>query len=631
MKKTIRKISHILSGCLLAALCFATSLAGIFAGTGTKARETVTASANWLDTRKELADDNFEFAAGAALAPKDVTDEAGNKRVSMNRMSFTLLVPNEAAIKSNHEKDKGSYTFTLHRMNGEKSYTPVARFYITWSGSVVIGYKQELATTKDTFEFAPDQLQGSDWSKVNSGGYAAQKTIYAMQGYELMFINQNVTGNVLETSAAETSNGRWDHRYLRFVINANSVATDYFVRFEYKVERYYKEKVKWTLWDYVTGGKTIEGHKTEAQGVIDSDVRSARQILVNMDAAGKLEYEMERLTNITDPLISDAALAVATAQEIIASEAKEVTVSYLRQIGKTPFAERVTETVEVPFENGGLTVDAVAAALGVKSFEALDSECYGFVYNATSDTYNARYLKNIYLTIRTVDGNTPDAADDGSQKYYLDINQSFADYYGALKDRGHISESQYEWLFSKILSNYPALSGKKMGEVYGYFGYAVMPELKYSINGFFSEIFDMERSYKGAVYSQTWEENLSISEYDDLLDHFQYGWLERAWHGFLNNTAGGGNNPATHIAFYCDEFAPDAVISDNGTADVEDNDGLIENTVQKVVVEIKNAISGDNEEGRGLKVILGVAIGGLAVFGIAYGVIKLKNLSESKK
>lgn len=628
MKKIIHNLSHILSGCLLAALCFATSLVGIFTGAGTQARETVTASANWLDTRKELADDNFEFAAGAALAPKDVTDEAGNKRVSMNRMSFTLLAPNEAAIKSNHEKDKGSYTFTLHRMNGEKSYTPVARFYITWSGSVVIGYKKELATTKDTFEFTPDQLQGSDWSRVNSSGYAAQKALYETQGYELMFINQNVTENVLETWTAEESyNGRWDHRFLRFVINTNSVATDYFVRFEYKVERYYKETGKLPFIGDVT---IAEGYKTEAQGVIDSDVRSARQILVNMDAAGKLEYEMERLTNITDP-ISDAALAVETAQEIIANEKKEVTVSYLRQIGKTPFAEKVTETVEVPFENGGLTVDAVAAALGVKSFEALDSECYGFVYNATSDTYNARYLKNIYLTIRTVDGNTPDAADDGAQKYYLDINQSFADYYGALKDRGHISESQYEWLFSKILSEYPALSGKKMGEVYGYFGYAVMPELKYSINGFFDEIFDMERSYKGAVYSQTWEENLSISEYDDLLDHFQYGWLERAWHGILNNTAGGGNNPATHIAFYCDEFAPDAVISDNGTADVEDNDGLIENTVQKVVVEIKDTISGDNEEGRGLKVILGVAIGGLAVFGIAYGVIKLKNLSESKK
>ncbi len=629
MKKTIHKLSHILSGCLLAALCFATSLAGIFTGAGTKARETVTASAAFgvADTRKELADNNFEFAAGAALAPKDVTDEAGNKRVSMNRMSFTLLVPNEAAIKSNHEKDKGSYTFTLHRMHGEKSYTPVARFYITWSGSVVIGYKKELATTKDTFEFTPDQLQGSDWSRVNSIGYAAQKALYETQGYELMFINQNVTENVLETWTAEESyNGRWDHRFLRFVINTNSVTTDYFVRFEYKVERYYKETGKLPFIGDVT---IAEGYKTEAQGVIDSDVRSARQILVNMDAAGKLEYEMERLAS--DEEISDAALAVETAQEIIANEKKEVTVSYLRQIGKTPFAEKVTETVEVPFENGGLTVDAVAAALDVKSFEALDSECYGFVYNATSDTYNARYLKNIYLTIRTVDGNTPDAADDGSQKYYLDINQSFADYYGALKDRGHISESQYEWLFSKILSTYPALSGKKMGEVYGYFGYAVIPELKYSINGFFDEIFAMERSYKGAVYSQTWDENLSASEYDDLLDHFQYGWLERAWHGFLNNTAGGGNNPATHIAFYCDEFAPDAVISDNGTADVEDNDGLIENTVQKVVVEIKDTISGDNEEGRGLKVILGVAIGGLAVFGIAYGVIKLKNLSESKK
>ena len=631
MKKIIHNLSHILSGCLLATLLFATSLAGIFTGAGTQARETVTASAATLETEKPLGDDNFEFDYGASLRPKEYY---GAEKTDFGKMGFILQIKNPDLEYRKYKSDRREYYFTFHRQNMDGTSTPVARYTVICQDEVQICYKQELAYTKDTFDINP--WPPADWGKSletsNPKEWEKEVAAYKRKGFDLISIYQ--------AASSTDSDFRWrefkDTPYpcIHVYVDTTSVVADYFVEFEYAFKEAKTKRNWYFLWStWETVYETKKAGDKELAGKIYSDVRSVKRILTNMDAAGKLEYEMNKHAEAVakEGEAFDAALAVTTAQEIIAYQEEEnVAVSYLQQIGSTPFARRVTETITVAKEGDVLRVDAVASKLNLDTFSALNAECYEFTYNPATNTYDAVYLKNVYLTIRTVDGNTPDAGSTTAEKYYLDVNQSFADYYGGLCKAGVISESQYEWLFSQILKQYPALSGYKVDEVYGCFGYAAIPETKYSINGFFANVFDLENSNAGVFIMQQWKENLSATQYDKLLTEYQYSWLEKTWHDVLNGMTGWNFN-AVHFAFVAKDLTGNVVISDSGSTDIADNDGLIENTVQKVVVEIKDTISGDNEEGRGLKVILGVAIGGLAVFGIAYGVIKLKNLSESKK
>ena len=328
---------------------------------------------------------------------------------------------------------------------------------------------------------------------------------------------------------------------------------------------------------------------------IASDARSWWNVVNAMNDAEKLEDEFGAGTEMLE-----------YAQNVLKGEETQVKVSFLENIGeKIPFAKKVQKTVTVRMWDGASELNSldVAVALGKESTNALISPCEKFTYNANTGVYDGYYYPGVYLEAKTSDGNT--------MQYVLNPNNSYADFYGKFVNDGIITQDLYEFLFAeRIINQYPEMQGLTPEEVYGYWGYVLIPDT-FTFNQAFAELFDTQLKFKGVVKAFDYEHSISLASYNKLLEDYDYGWLSRIWNdvwGILTQCN------AKHLVIFADTTETRAFTNMNGSEGIGDTDGLINNgigtTVDAVIGEVGDFLQNPlNGSGSSMFIIVILAVG----------------------
>ena len=394
----------------------------------------------------------------------------------------------------------------------------------------------------------------------------------------------------------------------------NWVAGDYYLRLAFEVPSPYVEykaifrfqsnplKVKTERVNALFGIFGGEEKKTlyydaekSAEYAIASDVRSYYSVLNNMNEANALETHF-----------SENGEMLEYAQNVLKGEEKQVTVSYLENIGENiPFAKKVQKTVTVRMWDGATELNSldVAIALNQPTANALISPCEKFTLNESTSVYEGYYYPGVYLESKSPDGNVA--------QYVLNPNNSYADFYGQFVDDGIITQDLYEFIFAdRILNKYPNMAGLTPEEVYGYFGYVMVPQT-FTFDSAMAQLFDAQLKFDGVVKAFDFEHSVSRASYNKLLEDYDYGWLAKAW----NNVWGTLTElTAKHLIIFADCTETDAFANMNGSEGIGDTDGLVNNTigstVENVVEDVGNFLENPlNGSGSSMLIIVIIATG----------------------
>lgn len=626
----------------LGALAFVSALfclAPLFKKSAQLQAEPIEASADESFTRKSRMDDNFEFEQGAAVYK--ATD---GYYEPLHALKFTVLLKNtELETFFDEQKDYAINLFTLYRED-DKGQTPIYRavsvtykapegIIIAW-GHKRLGYDAGVNTSEGLSQggiyFAPDQLVGDEvYTQINyketGRGMAAASIGADLLGYSnetdffwdatVLRYSENVDTNFLYGE----ENG---YPAVAFTLGVESPTCSYFVGFDYYYMDYKETKTTGALW----WKETQDVCTLVEEGTIHSDTRSVAEVLTKMKDTGVLETQ-----------IPDETVRVQAEDIIINNAKKEVTVRYLEAIKDTPFAQVVEQTVNVPvFTGNKLYLGDVRAAVG-KSLNCIGSNVKEFVYNEDEEVYQAIYLNSVWLVAATADGKTKD--------YYLDLNRSYKDYYQGLVDNGILAQGGYEVMLNAIKNKFPAAAAIRAEDLHGYFGYVAIPATE-TFNSLWKDVFNRPDEFKGTIDEVSFTSTLKYSSYTSLLDDYGYTWMQKAWQTIIDAVGSVGGDPAweaTHYIFYADAHVREAVISQNGTTDIEHiEESLMENdtaeAVDKVISWGANTIN-DTKSWFGemqdeLRTIYLVLIGCTLAAGLTVGivfVVKKLRLNEPAK
>lgn len=264
-----------------------------------------------------------------------------------------------------------------------------------------------------------------------------------------------------------------------------------------------------------------------------------------------------------------------SAEEILRAynEPVQVRIRYLTELEDTPFAVAVTETITLPgiFATAP-TLEDFLTATGRTTMILNQASIYNFEYDASSNTFIARYRDSIYLSAKTSDGN--------SKNYFLDINKSYDEYYNGLVQDGVFSVALYRYLYNQIILRYkevcPRIETIPEEDLYGFFGFVVIPSGSL-LNELWKTMFNKQTTFSGQLNIFDYNEVLTPAAYAELLsEDYGYSWLATAWQT-VTNTVGGavglpGNTDATFYLFYVDSFAEAELwIGENSASGVDDN------------------------------------------------------------
>lgn len=517
-----------------------------------------------VKSHPELADERYAFTDGARFNVKEFA--AGKNALQFCLEGFNELYANVAELpyrKSNWwgtaTSNSFSYVFTLYRENSTVGADPTkvqsVIFYFT-------NYKSTglLALTVGTCNYINSE------ENINV-------SFDTQENANCLTLAETQPSGILNASAVKNKGFMPKKSYLLTATDFSTLFIDVFA--ESARAKYYVQ-LDYEFWYLYWTGVFEDKYKATDYQPIASPSRSIYDIINGMNEDEILESVFYN-SNIDDEGY-DPEAGYTRALSILGSEEKTVTVKYLVPIEGTPYATHVITDVTVWVNNMLIDKDDVAIALGVDGFNCFDSFCYDFTYNDNEDIYEAYYLKNVWLRAVTTDGNYVD--------YFLDINQSYEDFYYPFVYDGIMQEDLYEFIFSnRMLLEYPELERYTFDEVYGYFGLVVIPTT-YSLNTLWTEMFDTKTSQIGVVKNFSFDMIIDESDYNALLNDYGYTWLERAWNGVSSWV--GGQSASFYLVY--SEGATDAGIGEGGQTDFENPDGAIEDDVQEGVSVVFNAV-----------------------------------------
>ena len=603
MTKSLRKtLIFILSALFLLCAGFA-----MFGGTTAKALDNVEGH----QTHGQSIKNTFQFNKNVDVAIFD--DDPSGELDCQIRYAFNILdsahtnlfeygEPTRTEWWGGENKSFFAYTFTLYRLNKDGvSAQPLKSImivfeYLRIENDPFASYDDSyfliktIAEKEHTYSSEDILLSPFDYEDLNSSLYTTPsdtvKNYIKSNGFKVKNSKKLIYG-VYDGSTDGLSfyfNEDTGEAVIYFTLRVDSPYTDYFVEFDY----YYS----------VLGFSGILSTEYDVtKGTIDSAVCSIYSVVKDLDEKGTLpEYFFAK-----------------QAREILDNNnIQRVKIKYLEQIGDTPFAKAVYTYVNVPAVQNVIRISDVYTALGIESFDCLGSNCLNFIYDSTTDTYVAKYLKNVWLRSITEDGKYSD--------YFLDINLSYQDYYYQFVEDDIFSNELYEWIFStQMLTKYPKLKGLKFSEVYGYFGMVVVPNT-HTINTAIAEMFDMNVSESGIIKSFYFESILSQESYQKLLTDYEYPWLSKAWEGVWSTIT--GDSSATYYLLFSEPGTDRGHIGEGGQESGEDTDSVVGGVVGEVGGVVGGVIEDVWEGGKNLISGFSGILGGVFSFiGSAGGII----------
>lgn len=489
-----------------------------------------------------------------------------------NIIAFTIFCKDKSYLDFKRNGRNKQFTISLLRQSENNlKYTEESTYQISYNKIADILYVRNLQ----------DELYGG------ANAFAPVLSLESENYEELTdFSFKEITA---ETASAYGWN-EGDY-YLRLYWKVDSVTQNYRVLFDYQ-EFYTEKKPKKFLGITVgkeTVSKSIDYH-------LVSDVRSYYQVLDNINKAGKIEDEF--FIDMYDYVYS-----------VLGATEQTFTVEYLENIDNTPFARKVQKEITLTALENTLELSAVdvATALGLTNVNVLLSACKGFYRDTTDDIFKAKYYDSVYLNAKTVDGKT--------MAYILDPNLSYYDYFNKMDNDNIITSDMMSYCFNETLRAYPELAGYSMQDVYGYFGYIVLPET-FTVNQAFSTLFGNELEFDGVVNMVAFKDTLSIEAYNKLLKDYNYPWLSVLW-----NTIAGTFTQcnATHVMLYADCSKTKAYETLNGSPEIDNGKGLLINRAPELIIDLTedlgektnkllNALFGKDKSGLSLGSILLIAL-----------------------
>ena len=511
-------------------------------------------------------DDEYGFTPGASLVKDDFTE-----------LVFELKI-NDYYNADYSKYDIWYYEFTIY-CNDFK--TPYAYIQLAYDNDFNGAYTVEVS--KKDFEFSILSASPIYNEYTNSKAYkliddfSTNKDIYTFQSWGLF---------------TQRMNNKNDSIY--FYIQTKSPYSSSYDGYDYINDKYS------VVFDYVQYTKDYE---VVDYGNLASSYVSVFDVLTSRKDLDVLNKEINK--NNIDEI-----------NGFYESISKEVIVEYLERVGETPFAVWKKKIIEVPiYDNELLSMD-VAKALNVKSMGVMQSYASNFEYNQATGTYRPKYAKSIWLSAKSVDGN--------SCNYFLDCNNSFKDYYYQFVERRIFSIDLYEYMLNSIYMKYPELQQYSDNEIYGYFGLVSIPNT-YSINELWTQMFGNETTFDGVLEKFVFTEQLSYESYNALLNDFNYNWLEIAWNTVSGFVSGMSYSADTYI-FYADCETNQAFIGENGASDIEDNDSAIKNDIDNVVNELGELFNFESFDD-----LFNLVIGVIGLYLIGNMIVKIAVVLFSKK
>ena len=297
-------------------------------------------------------------------------------------------------------------------------------------------------------------------------------------------------------------------------------------------------------------------------------------------------------------------------------ELKTITVEYLAQIGNSPFAAKKRAKVAVPVINGKVAYDDICSAMGNKSLKCLGATIAEFEVD-TFDVYRAKYESSFYLQVMQEDGHFDEA--------YLKIEKSLADFVDGLEIRDVFEEGTFSYALNNIRTLYPECENYEADEIYGLWGYIVIPETT-STNSVFKNLLKVPTETQGIIRSFTEKGTLKAKPYNDLLkSEYDYGWFSALKSWFFTWLQGELTTPVQHVFFYADLNETEGGFDKSAGTDGSII-GMIGEGLKGILDDVKGAI-GDiiNKEDSSDKIIRGFLTlsGVVTVAGAAVAVVYL--------
>lgn len=581
MKKSLRNgFIYALSTLLL----FSCVLLLYFGGAFTSAAIPTAKADGTLTLKNDIKDGNFSWTNGAALKLEDFAQGKYTLGFQLNlenpKHQDLLTYEAEKTVSNmwNTFLKESSFTYgiTIMQDNGESAKPePLARLIYIYdylrntNGEVVLAQtilRENIAVYSEAIETPLKYTENlkTDFSAIypNEKDVSIEKRKEDLAAYYSQDLNSQVEclsygyyedkGGLFYPGAQQTATV--------FSIGVNSPYQSYFCRFEYN----YNLQTKRNMF----GSNFFK----KSGGAIDSDTRCVSTVIKNMRDEGYLNGGDAGVQELFEINFAGNENSIALAYELLKDNVQTVKIKYLKDIEGTPFATPVFENVKVPVVSGGVYLDDVIAykkSIDEKfeGFKALDSVAYRIVLDE-DNCYTVNYLKNVVVQTILVDGEYCES--------YLDVNKSYVDYYQPLIKSDKLSESTFEYVYSKsILTKYPQLSGYTMDEIYGYFGFVAAPEAVTFESLMSNMFFDYEKSIVGLVEGHYYKKDILFEDYYVIMSDFGYNYSEIAWAGVFElkwNVLNINSEAFTtnFYVFYCLPGTSKAVIAEGGQTSIDD-------------------------------------------------------------
>lgn len=508
-----------------------------------------------------LKNDYYSWTAGASV-----------KKDNVNQLVFRLELNNPSAeiLDTDNYFFFRVYKCSKDNVSAEQILTLFVKYdFENYSSNIADGYYLNRAVGIKQHVYGEEKISFSNHEKnvlsdeqhEDLENYnTIEETNYVMATQEITRSGYDIISYTRQKVVLGEQNTQLDfygnpYKYTYLTIDTPDANARYFVRFTYNYG--------------CTSTPSDEqgGSYIDELGAIDTKITSLYDVLYKVHCYDTLNgFANADMVNKATDIVYNGSV-------------EEVEISYLEQIGTSPFALKKYAIVEVPVVNGVIRPTDVAKLLGLSSLNVMQSPCQYLVEDETTGIYNAVYLESVWLSAKDSNGH--------NENYFLEINRSYRDYYHGLVDNGVISQAMYNWFWSQMINDFPEIAPFMDYELYGYFGYVTIPNI-YSLNSLWNTLFDGSPNFSGVINYFMYEEYLSLSAYNVLLEEYHYNWLGKAWNDFASFFDDGGAS-ANNYLFYVGSEYTDAFIGENGAEDIYDNGGALGNGVEETVENIVDA------------------------------------------
>ena len=633
--KTKRLVSLISTLCLCCGMLVTSFSALPTFGNTEPAVEMIEASAetNNYDSL-EMTNGYYRFVQGSRVGNLRQL-ESGEVMMDLSFV-FEVLDTSNFKVGNSADGEYEIYQFTVIR-DSEQGQIPVASIgIISTDVAIAVGHKQIASTTagatgtalKDNaIELEPNQMDKSGFyyeyedgkvyfTGTKDGKYYNHKLDSSQEvpnfdkwlpGYTIDYMVRNNDKTAFYT---ETKDLTFPTLYLN--VSMNSIYSSYFMVADVYQRRFTGYKTEGILW----WKKQVPQYAERTLPMIRSQSRSVKQVLDNIQAAGKIEEEFP-----------DENVRAVVNEILDTTETKLITVKYLKQIGNTPFARAISTTVNVLTHNDKVYYDDVCDAVGEKTLSCMGSTVKYFKKNSLN-VYEAIYLSSINMKSLTEDGHYAD--------YYIGLGQSFNKFIDDFNGNDIFDPGLFEFMLNDIHVVYPATEPYNGDELYGFWGSFVIPETL-NMNTVWANFFQVDAGTTGIGKSYEVVPTMSVGEYWNALANHDYNWAQSLFQVVANGLTNWFELKGKYVVYYAKSYVTSGGYNEGGSANPEDSQGAIVDGMTGAVGEIIDAFkefiqteknNQMNETVRTVLILVGAMLGLMIIGGVVTFIIVRK---EKKK